>query len=125
MVVVLLSRVTVDRRALGLVGAGVATIAVADSAFLYLTSLDRYDTGLHLVGLGWATGFVLITCGALAAVDGVELPHTAGATDRRTSLLPYAPVLLAVGIAVTDTPGGAQWSLTRHDHGDPAVPDEN
>ncbi|MBB2986771.1 cysteine--tRNA ligase [Terracoccus luteus] len=33
--------------------------------------------------------------------------------------------LEAVGIAVTDTPGGAQWSLTRHDHGDPAVPDEN
>ncbi len=99
-VVILLSRATADRRALGLVGAGIGTIALADSAFLYLTALDMYASDLHLVGLGWATGFVLIACGALsagdAAVDGREPTMTSG----RASLLPYVPVVLAVSIGV-------------------------
>ena len=98
MVVVLLSSAVSDRRALTLVGLGTGTIAAADSAFLYLTSLELYDSDLHLVGLGWATGFVLIGMGAAAASAGTSGP--AGRPSRRAGLLPYAPIVLALGIPV-------------------------
>jgi diguanylate cyclase (GGDEF)-like protein len=100
MVVVLLSRATADRRALVLVGAGTAVIALADSAFLYLTSVDLYDSDLHLVGLGWACGFVLVGLGAGAACRDDGVAPTGTRSSGRAGLLPYAPIVLALGIAV-------------------------
>ena len=100
MVVVLVSTAVADRRALILVGAGTGTIAAADSAFLYLTSLGRYDSDLHLVGLGWASGFLLIGLGALTACRDHAVTPAPGRPSRQARLLPYAPIVLALGIPV-------------------------
>jgi diguanylate cyclase (GGDEF)-like protein len=115
MVVVLLSRATADRRALVLVGVGTGVIALADSAFLFLTAVGMYDRDLHLVGLGWATGFVLLGLGASAACrderDGAHVDRP----SLRSSLLPYAPIVLALGIpvgrALTGGPSGQVESV--------------
>ena len=109
MVVVLLSRATADRRALALVGTGTGVIALADSAFLYLTSVGLYDTDLHLVGLGWAGGFVLVGLGAGAASRDEQAAPARDRPSGRAGLLPYAPVVLALGLAVGRalTGGGA------------------
>ena len=100
MVVVLVSTAAADRRALTLVGAGTGTIAASDSAFLYLTWLDLYDSDLHLVGLGWASGFLLVGLGAMTACSDDTDAAGPARPSRRAGLLPYAPVVLALGIPV-------------------------
>ena len=100
MVVVLVSTAAADRRALTLVGAGAATLAAADTAFLSLVSLDLHASDLHVVGLGWACGFLLIGIGAMTACEDGTDSAGPGHPGRRAGLLPYAPVVLALGIPV-------------------------
>jgi diguanylate cyclase (GGDEF)-like protein len=101
--IVLLVLASADRRMwapLLLVGVGLSAIAVSDSAFAYLTDKGTY--GIDLTGAGWFVGWLLV---ALAAVHPAA---TARAVDRvaaddtdqslRAVLLPYVPLLLAVGL---------------------------
>jgi diguanylate cyclase (GGDEF)-like protein len=100
--VLLLTRAGSRRPALSLMGAGVVSLGVSDSAFAYLAARDGYDGGL--VDLGWIVGFLLIAlagaCDEPAHDPAAGRPH---ADDLETtvpaSVLPYVPVLL--GLAVT------------------------
>ena len=49
---------------LGLIGGGLAAIAVADSGFVYLTATEAYSSG-NLIDIGWFLGYTLILLAAL------------------------------------------------------------
>jgi hypothetical protein len=110
-VVLLLSRRTPDRLALCLVGWGITSIAVADSAFLYLISTDAYSAESHFVSLGWLGGFLAVGPGPLA-VD----PHGALRDERSTaaapaSVLPYVPLTIAAACRGSSAAGGQSLDL--------------
>ncbi len=120
---------TARRRTLGLFGAALLAMVVSDGAFTYLTADGTYSTGA-LVDLGWVAAFGLL---GLAAVDA----RLAGAgqadgrgTDREDdlpgllaglsaardeaalpSVLPYAPLLLALGVLVA-TPSARSQAVS-------------
>ena len=67
---VLVRAKTSQRMILTLLTVGIACIAVADSAFVYLGSSENYSSG-DTVDIGWAAGFLLITvAGAAGRVSG-------------------------------------------------------
>ena len=75
--------------------AGLLAMAVADSAFSYLTAAGKYHTGSY-IDIAWVAAFVLIGLSALSA--DVEDTRPVKANLSPTYLvLPYA--LVAVGIA--------------------------
>ncbi len=80
---------------LGLLGLGIACIAVSDSAFWYLTSLDPRFPGLSPLDTGWVAGFTLI---ALAALQSREPRRWVRklAANRLTLTLPAVPAALGV-----------------------------
>ena len=93
------------RTALLIVGAGLVAMAVADSAFAYLTNQSTFDIGNGL-DAGWVVGYLLI---ALAALHPAETPRTRvmrppntdqapGMDSRATVFLPYFPLVAAVGV---------------------------
>ncbi|WP_369252659.1 diguanylate cyclase domain-containing protein [Geodermatophilus amargosae] len=106
--VLLVTRTPGDRRPLNLVAAGVTAMAVADSAFTYLAATSAYDGGT--VDAGWALAFVLLAVAGLCRPAHDADATGSGATVRRTSaaasLLPYAPVTLALGVALTRSLSG-------------------
>jgi diguanylate cyclase (GGDEF)-like protein len=92
--VLILSRASGHRRALGMVAAGLALMAVGDSAFAYTTALGTYGPS-EVLNLGWYAAFGLI---ALAPVMPNALVSTRH-DDTETvagSLLPYVPLTAAV-----------------------------
>ena len=95
------------RAPLVLVGAGLVAMAVADSAFAYLTQIGSYASG-NLVDTGWFAGYALLALGALRSTDrpGPEMTRAV----RARVLLPYVPAVLAfgtaVGMEITGTPFG-------------------
>jgi len=107
--VLLVTRTPGDRRPLNLVAAGVTAMAVADSAFTYLAATSAYDGGT--VDAGWALAFVLLAVAGLCRPARLADATNSGAPVRRTSaaasLLPYAPVTLALGVALARTLTGA------------------
>lgn len=109
--VLLVTRTPGDRRPLNLVAAGVTAMAVADSAFTYLAATSAYDGGT--VDVGWALAFVLLAVAGLCRpADATSAGATSsGAPVRQTSaaasLLTYAPVTLALGVALARTLTGA------------------
>jgi signal transduction histidine kinase/CheY-like chemotaxis protein len=87
------------RMAFGLVGAGLVSLGVADSAFGLLTLHQRYATGSPIDPF-WDLGFMLIALGALRhrpLAPGRQPPSRSSAW--RNALLPYAPILLACVVA--------------------------
>jgi diguanylate cyclase (GGDEF)-like protein len=106
--VLLLARVGRRRPALSLMGSGVVALGISDSAFAYLAARDGYDGGL--VDLGWIGGFLLI---ALAGACDEPSPDPVAASGRprgdelevtvRASVLPYVPVLIALGVTAAVT----------------------
>jgi diguanylate cyclase (GGDEF)-like protein len=111
LVVLLLSRRTPDRLALCLVGWGITSIAVADSAFLYLISTDAYSAESHFVSLGWLGGFLVLGL-APFAVD----PHGALREERSTaaapaSVLPYVPLTIAAAVVAAQLLAGQSLDL--------------
>jgi diguanylate cyclase len=82
-----------------LLAAGLLSLAVADSAYVYLVAQDGYATG-NAISAGWVTGFLLIGAAAVAARDArTEL------VDRRLPArglfaLPYVAVTVALGSVV-------------------------
>ena len=91
-----------DRRhwaPLVLVAAGLSSIAISDSAFAYLTDKGIYGT--DLTGAGWFAGWLLVGLAALhpsATAVAAERPPVEEGESLRAVLLPYLPLVLAVGI---------------------------
>ena len=89
---------------LGLVGAGVAGFAVADSVFWYLTSVKNYEA-INPSESGWFIGFLLIAFGArqshrVAArlrADAASAGSPATWLARRRWLAVIVPELIALG----------------------------
>jgi diguanylate cyclase (GGDEF)-like protein/PAS domain S-box-containing protein len=81
---------------LGLIGPGLAALAVSDSGFAYLTATNSYSSG-NLIDIGWFLAFVMI---ALAGIRGSAPPveGDAVAAEGRPLplLLPYGAVLIAL-----------------------------
>lgn len=99
----LLARAPAGRLPLMLVALGLVALSVADSGFTYLVLHDAYATG-NLIDVVWNVGFLAIGLGAIAqrravAPDVVEAPTS----STRSVLIPYAPAVVAVGIAATET----------------------
>ena len=88
------------RRPLGVIGAGLLCITLADAAYAYLTATDAFATG-GLLDVGWAGGYLLI------ALAGLESPgRVVDAKPARSALwlanLPYlTAALMVVVVAAT------------------------
>jgi diguanylate cyclase (GGDEF)-like protein/PAS domain S-box-containing protein len=85
------------RTTLVLLALGLLALAVADSAFAYLTYIDEYATG-GAIDASWDVGYLLI---ALAAIrHDPTVPRPSRAEDRRPGLvLPYIAVIIAIALA--------------------------
>lgn len=84
---------------IALLAAGAVALSLSDGGFAYLTATNAYSTG-SLVDLGWWAGFaVLGVAGVHAATVAPVPPVPVRVTPRRSTLLPYLP-LLAAGVAV-------------------------
>ncbi len=91
-----------DNVPLILVGCGLATFALSDSGFTYLTLTDAYNSGSP-TDLGWFTGFLLILLAALRPERTVS--HRSAVARRVRSfglLMPYIAVVAAVITTVLD-----------------------
>lgn len=66
-----------------LVAAGMASLAVADSAYVYLVSTGGYDTG-DPISAAWATGFLLVAAGACCSARS----RRGGPPERPAALVP-------------------------------------
>ncbi len=88
------------RTTLTLLGAGLLSLAVADSAFAYLTLTDTYSTGIP-TDAAWDFGYLLIALGALR--HDPTVPRSPDGAERRPGvLLPYAAVIIAIGLAAAE-----------------------
>lgn len=100
-----------QRLMLGLLTAGMACIALSDSAFAYLSAKGEYSTG-NVIDIGWVAGLLLIM---VAAVAGREAPHhKKGALSLpgwASIWFPYAPLLLAGVVAAAEPPETFQTPL--------------
>ncbi|MGJ7442587.1 diguanylate cyclase domain-containing protein [Aquipuribacter sp. MA13-6] len=88
-----------------LVAAGMLSLAVADSAYVYLLSVGAYATG-NVISAGWVTGFLLVAAAAVVARGG---PATVA--DRRLPAhglfaLPYVAVAIALGAVIVSALAG-------------------
>ena len=94
-VFVVVARIRVGGAPVLLLGAGLLSLAVADSSFAYLTQEGSYATGA-LSGVGWFAGYLLVAVAARrpAAVGITRVGRRPG---RLQILLPYCPLALAVG----------------------------
>ena len=91
------------------VAAGLGGLAVADSAYVYLVTVDAYASG-SLISAGWVVGFLLITAGALGNKPTTdsdlahrEVPAAQGLTvsaSRLPMLLPYLPLVAAQAVVI-------------------------
>ena len=102
---VALVRVAHDQRlVLSLLTAGIACVALSDSAFAYLSLDNEYSSG-SVIDIGYIAGLLLIMVAAAASREGsrrrrgaVELPGWA------SIWFPYAPLLLVGVLAATEPP---------------------
>jgi diguanylate cyclase (GGDEF)-like protein len=90
------------------VAAGLGGLAVADSAYVYLITVEAYASG-NLISSGWVVGFLLIAAGAassdtattsMAARKGDHAAPAPIAKSRVSMLLPYAPMVVAEGLVI-------------------------
>jgi diguanylate cyclase len=100
-VMVLARARTGQRTTLTLLAVGIVSMALSDSAFVYLNAHGVYST-VNLIDLGWAAGLVLI--GVAALISCRFAPATDAATpqppNRVSMWLPYVPTLLATVVCV-------------------------
>ena len=95
-----------SRLTVGLLASGLGVIAVADSAFAYLSATNAYVSGT-LLDSGWFAGYVLVALGALRASvkPAAARTHRAG-SERWRPLLPYVPTGLALASAAREVLAG-------------------
>ncbi|MGA8211867.1 MAG: GGDEF domain-containing protein [Nocardioidaceae bacterium] len=96
-----------ERVVLGLLSAGLGSLAVADSLYVYLDSLDAYNSG-DPISAGWVWGFALVGFAACAVPRGQvdDRRHRADEQAARPSrlrlALPYLPLLAAGAVLFAD-----------------------
>jgi diguanylate cyclase (GGDEF)-like protein len=88
-----LAQATARAGLLVLIG-GLVAMAVADSAFLYLTASDSYATGA-LVDVAWVAAFTLIALAAAVVKEADDRPTDLNASTSYVSV-PY--VLVTIGV---------------------------
>jgi two-component system sensor histidine kinase/response regulator len=86
-------------RILLLVG-GLASIAVADSAFTYLTANGTYRAIGSVLDIGWVVGYLLIALAPLWPAPAVERETEEGPIQLWQLALPWMAVLAAALIAI-------------------------
>lgn len=97
LVVILIARSGLNRRtSMGLVMAGVAAFAVADSAFAYLTEVNKYNT--TFLDTGWVVGFLLIGLGALWHLTSPATETVRTEESTMSLVAPYVPVLVVLAV---------------------------
>lgn len=85
---------------LWLLAAGLGSLSVADSAYVYLTTAGDYSTG-NAISAGWVTGFLFIAAAARSApvAPAVPLQRGQGDVEGQPSwlrlALPYVPLVIA------------------------------
>src|SRR5664280_546071 len=94
---------SVARLPLALIGAALVALAVSDSAFAYLTQLGNYATD-NPVDAGWVAGYLMLLLAALKPYRSAVGVEQRGQRER--TLLPYIPVLIALGLIVVRTAKG-------------------
>ncbi len=86
-------------RMLLLIG-GLASIAVADSAFTYLTANGTYGSIGSVLDIGWVVGYLLIALAPLWPVPPIERETEEGPIELWQLALPWMAVLAAALIAI-------------------------
>jgi diguanylate cyclase (GGDEF)-like protein len=96
LVLLTLSRSAPGRRGpLLLMAAGLGWLAVADSAYVFLTAAGTYASG-DLLSAGWVTGFLLLAAAGASSPAGNPPAGPARTRPSRQRLaLPYLPLLAA------------------------------
>jgi diguanylate cyclase (GGDEF)-like protein/PAS domain S-box-containing protein len=87
------------RTTLLLLALGLLSLAIADSAFAYLTLIDKYSSGTA-TDAAWPLGYLLIALGALRHDPAAPRPERDD-HGRAGVLFPYVAVLLVVAVAGT------------------------
>jgi diguanylate cyclase (GGDEF)-like protein len=109
--VVALAHAKGARGALLLVTAGLATLALSDSAFSYLLSTGAYSTG-NIVDVGWSVAFLLIARGALLP-DAAEHAERLEQPQSIASIaIPYVALFVGLGVSLSRAFGGHRDFLT-------------
>ena len=107
-VIVLARATTRHRMALTLMTAGIVSMALSDSAFVYLVAHEAYRTA-SLIDLGWAAGLLMIGIAGLVSCVAPEADAVTTLSPSQSSMwLPYLPVLIAATVcapAVMRAPG--------------------
>ncbi|MEX2393286.1 MAG: GGDEF domain-containing protein, partial [Actinomycetota bacterium] len=85
------------RTTLLLLALGLLSLAIADSAFAYLTLIDRYSSG-NATDAAWPLGYLLIALGALRHDPAAPRPERDD-HGRAGVLFPYVAVLLVIAVA--------------------------
>lgn len=102
--VVLVRAGSEQRLSLTLLTLGLVCIAVSDSAFVYLSATNQYNSG-NAIDIGWAAGLLLITVAAAAGNEKVQEEEARTGLPGWASIwLPYAPLLLAAIVAAANPP---------------------
>ena len=86
-------------RILLLIG-GLASIAVADSAFTYLTANGTYGSIGSVLDIGWVIGYLLIALAPLWPAPAIERETEEGPIELWQLALPWMAVLAAALIAI-------------------------
>ncbi|MDP9220270.1 MAG: EAL domain-containing protein [Actinomycetota bacterium] len=96
--ILVLARSTARRRLpLILMSCSMAAMAVADSAFTYLTSTETYHSGA-LTDLGWPAAFVLVAIAGLVDRPADEQIDVDPMPSRLRMFLPYAALPVAAAV---------------------------
>jgi len=99
-----------QRAAMTLLTAGIALLALSDSAFVYLIAHNDYVSG-SAIDLGWLAGLLLLGVAALVEVPNLETHLGAARVPTWVELwLPYVPLLLATVVGTVyllPSPGSA------------------
>ncbi len=100
MALLLLVRVTADDRTMvAMLTAGLALIAISDTAFAYVTAVDgQYH---DMISLGWLWGFLAIAGAALVSRRVTDEPtqEQPRAPSRLSAWVPFAPIAISMVVA--------------------------
>jgi hypothetical protein len=100
------------RFALRCVLGGLLAVAVADSTYAYLSEVGSYATG-QLFDTGWVAAYLGIALGAFrSGAEVVEVADDSRPSPVRSLVVPFLPVLLALGVLTVEVAvGRPRWLL--------------
>lgn len=97
---VLVRALSDQRLALMLLATGMASVALADSASVFLSRQSEYASS-HAIEIGWVAGLLLISVAAVAAREAAHQVYGVDQVPSWTSIwLPYSVLLVAAVVAV-------------------------